>query len=119
MGHSGYPELGKSATLMTIRALAALDNLVLLSCELYGNTTINIGKLEGGVAGNIIAEDASAVVSFRVAAGSPEDIKVLVEKAIYEASPDVKLNFTLGTSPVIINHDIPGECLKRTAPRFG
>jgi acetylornithine deacetylase len=108
-GHSGYPELGKSATHMLIRALAALDDLALPSSELYGNTTINIGKLEGGVAGNVIAEEAYALVSFRVAAGSPEDIKLLVEKAVYEASQDVELEFTLGTGPIPIDHDIEGE----------
>ena len=108
-GHSGYPELGKSATHMLIRALSALDGLELPSSEKYGNTTINIGKIEGGVAANVIAEDASASVSFRVAAGTPEEVKKLAESAIYDACPDVVLEFTLGTGPIAIDHDVEGK----------
>lgn len=118
-GHSGYPELGKSATRMLIQALAALSTLSLPSSEKYGNTTINVGKLEGGVAANVIAEDAYAVVSFRVAAGSPNEIKELTEKAIYEASPDVELNFTLGTGPIAIDHDIEGRHFKLKKKFYG
>lgn len=111
-GHSGYPELGKSATLMLVRALAALDGLDLPSSEKYGNTTVNIGRIEGGVAGNVIAEDASAIVSIRVAAGSLVEIKEVVEKAMYEACPDIELAFTLGTGPISIDHDINGKSLE-------
>ena len=49
------------------------------------------------------------MVSFRVAAGSLEGIKGLTEEAIYEASPDVELDFTLGNGPVEIDHDIEGK----------
>ncbi|KUJ09088.1 Zn-dependent exopeptidase [Mollisia scopiformis] len=107
-GHSGYPELGKSATLMLVRALAALDGLDLPSSEKYGNTTVNIGRIEGGVAENVITEDASAIVSIKVAAGSPAEIKEVVEKAIYKSCPDIELAFTLGTGPISIDHDIDG-----------
>ncbi|KAE8449796.1 hypothetical protein EG329_007571 [Mollisiaceae sp. DMI_Dod_QoI] len=108
-GHSGYPELGKSATHMLIRALAALDGISLPASEKYGNTTINVGKLEGGVAGNVIAEDAYAIVSIRIAAGSPEDIKELIEMALYDACPDIELEFTLGIGPIAIDHDVEGK----------
>ncbi|CZR53707.1 related to diaminopropionate ammonia-lyase [Phialocephala subalpina] len=107
-GHSGYPELGKSATHMLIQALAALDGLTLPSSERFGNTTINIGKLEGGVAANVIAEDASAVVSIRVAAGNAKEISELVEKTIHDAVPDIQIDFTLGIGPVAIDHDVDG-----------
>ena len=108
-GHSGYPELGKSATHMLVQALSVLDWLDLPSSEKYGNTTINIGKLEGGVAANVIAEDARATVSVRVAAGSPEEVKRLAEKAIYEVCPDIELEFALGTGPIAIDHDVEGK----------
>ena len=66
-GHSGYPELGKNANNMLVKALAALDGIKLPWSERYGNTTINLGRLEGGVAANVIAEDAFAILSVRIA----------------------------------------------------
>ena len=62
-GHSGYPQLGKSANAMLIPALYALQNIQLPWSEKYGNTTLNIGRIEGGVAANVIAEDAKASIA--------------------------------------------------------
>ncbi|KAH8805890.1 hypothetical protein F5884DRAFT_823466 [Xylogone sp. PMI_703] len=107
-GHSGYPELGRNANNMLVRALASLDRLKLPWSERYGNTTINLGTINGGVAANVIAEDANATLSVRIAAGGPESIKELVETAVYEASPDVEIEFGLGIGPVPIDHDIDG-----------
>lgn len=108
-GHSGYPELGKNANDILVRALTALDGLELPWSERYGNTTINLGTINGGVAANVIAEDANATLSVRVAAESPESIRKLIETAIYKASPEVEIDFTAGIGPVPIDHDIPGR----------
>ncbi|KAH6623765.1 hypothetical protein F5144DRAFT_615466 [Chaetomium tenue] len=59
-GHSGYPSLGRSATALLIHALEALLAADLGSSERFGNTTVNVGVLEGGVAANVIAAEARA-----------------------------------------------------------
>jgi acetylornithine deacetylase len=58
-GHSGYPELGKSANAMLIPALYALQQMQLPYSEKYGNTTLNIGRIEGGVAAKYVSSRAS------------------------------------------------------------
>jgi acetylornithine deacetylase len=108
-GHSGYPDLGKNANNMLIRALAPLDEIRLPWSTKYGNTTLNIGTIQGGVAANVIAEDATATVSVRVATDDPVAIKTLIETAVLKASPEVEIAFTYGIAPVPIDHDIKGK----------
>ena len=115
-GHSGYPWLSESAISMLIPALAALDNLQLLNSEKYGNTTINIGKMEGGVAANVIAEEASAQIQMRLAAGTAEDAKKAVIDAMAQIDKRLKLDFSSrGYGPVDIDHDVDG---RRSIPRM-
>lgn len=120
--HSGYPWLGRSANEVLTRALAALMELGpnLPRSEKYGSTTINIGKIEGGVAGNVVAESASANIAIRIAAGEPEVIEDEIVKAIHLAVESflddgmvpedvIELNFaTRGYGPVDIDYDIDG-----------
>jgi acetylornithine deacetylase len=82
--HSGYPWLGISANDYLVDALYTLRRLEpqLPRGETLGNSTLNIGKLEGGVAANVVAEKATAQVSIRVAAGSPDEVKVLIQNAL-------------------------------------
>jgi acetylornithine deacetylase len=108
-GHSGYPELGKNANNMLVKALAALDGIKLPWSERYGNTTINLGRLEGGVAANVIAEDAFAILSVRIATEDLDSTKELVEQTVKKASPEVEIDFTYGIGPVPIDHDIKGK----------
>ncbi|MCJ1380989.1 hypothetical protein MMC17_004098 [Xylographa soralifera] len=108
-GHSGYPWLGESANSMLIPALAAIDKLELPRSEKYGNTTINIGRMEGGVAGNVIAETASAQVAIRLASGTAEHSKKIILDAI--AKIDKRLEFEFsgeGYGPVYIDSDVEG-----------
>ncbi|EKD15617.1 c6 zinc finger domain containing protein [Drepanopeziza brunnea f. sp. 'multigermtubi' MB_m1] len=107
-GHSGYPELGKSANAMLIPALHALLSLELPSSEKYGNTTLNIGRMEGGVAGNVIAEDASADILLRIADGSLEDIQKVILETMEELGQELDVRFTGGYGPVYIDSDVPG-----------
>lgn len=116
--HSGYPWLGVSANELLVETLSALLKLEkkLPSSQKLGASTLNIGKVEGGVAGNVIAEHASAEVSIRIAAGTPEEIKGLVEKAVKHVVKKAideggKIEFTYsarGYGPVVIDTDIPG-----------
>ncbi|KAH8676887.1 hypothetical protein BGZ60DRAFT_371328 [Tricladium varicosporioides] len=107
-GHSGYPELGKSANAMLVEALHAILHTELPSSEKYGKTTLNIGRMEGGVAANVIAEDASAKLSIRIADGGPERVKEVLLNGLKNAGSEVELITDEGYPPVYIDSDVPG-----------
>ena len=108
-GHSGYPWLGESANSMLIPALAVLGKLELPSSEKYGNSTLNIGRMEGGVAGNVIAESAQAEIQIRIADGTAEESKKIVLDAIKKVDDRLKVNFlSEGYGPVYIDSDVEG-----------
>ena len=108
-GHSGYPQLGKSANAMLIPALYALQNVELPWSEKYGNTTLNIGRIEGGVAANVIAEDAKASITIRIADGPPEAVQKIVLDTIQKGGEVLDVNFSQGYGPVFINSDVEGK----------
>ncbi len=108
-GHSGYPWLGKSANHMLISALVALQRIDLPSSEKYGNSTLNIGKINGGVAANVIAETAVADIGIRLAAGDPSIVKQLILDTVKDIDSDIEVTFHgRGYGPVDIDHDIEG-----------
>ncbi|KAI9818141.1 MAG: hypothetical protein M1827_000766 [Pycnora praestabilis] len=110
-GHSGYPELGINANSVLIRVLAMLDVLELPSSEKYGNTTLNIGRIEGGVAGNVIAESAIAQIQIRIAKGTATKIKNSLLDAIEITGEEDKLVVAFvseGYGPVDIDTDVKG-----------
>jgi len=78
------------------------------SSESYGNTTLNIGTIRGGVAGNVIAEDASATISLRIAAGQPAMIEKILLDAIEKTGEKLDVKFSGGYPPVYIDSDVPG-----------
>lgn len=108
-GHSGYPELGRSANHMLIPALAALNDVEWPSSDKYGKTTCNIGRIDGGVAQNVIAEDAFALIAIRIAADK-EKVEQLAKDTLLGVTPDLKVEFGVGGyNPVPLDHDVPGE----------
>lgn len=80
-GHSAYPELFRSATHPLIADLAKLLALQLPSDAVFGDTTVNVGKISGGKAANIVAAEAEAEVIVRLAKPVTE-IKPLVLAAL-------------------------------------
>jgi len=83
----------------------------------YGVTTINIGKMTGGVAANVVAETAEAQIAVRIAEGTPAEIKKACLDAVNAAVSDytngdeevIEVEFTsAGYGPVSIDHDVPG-----------
>ncbi|KAK9476602.1 hypothetical protein V1514DRAFT_168165 [Lipomyces japonicus] len=104
--HSGYPELGINANSYIIEALYKLDNLKYPSSELLGNTTFNIGTLQGGVAANVIPANASAGITVRVADDLPQVVRLM--KDAVEDVDHVELDITLTYEPVYCDYDVPG-----------
>ncbi|CAM9386242.1 unnamed protein product [Discosporangium mesarthrocarpum] len=89
--HSGYPHLGKSAIDCLVEALRALKNHCWPSSEELGETTLNIGLVQGGQAANALAEHAEATLMFRLTEapeGVLETVRSMVEKE-YEGTVEV------------------------------
>jgi acetylornithine deacetylase len=63
--HSAYPELGESAIEKLLDLLAALRSMPLPGDPELGSTTMNIGRISGGVGANVIPAEAEATVLFR------------------------------------------------------
>ncbi|KAI1622853.1 acetylornithine deacetylase [Exophiala viscosa] len=116
--HSGYPWLGRSANSMILPALVVLDGLGdipedvggLPRSKKYGRSTVNVGLMQGGVAGNVVPEYASADVTFRLAGGTIEEVKELVTEAIREVDLDglLELEFAQGYGPISLDADVDG-----------
>jgi acetylornithine deacetylase len=75
--HSAYPHLGRSAITDLVRLLAELDTLTLPRDAVLGDTTINIGGIEGGVADNVMAPAAEARLMARLVTPSAELERVM------------------------------------------
>lgn len=114
--HSAYPHLGHSATRDLVKLLAELDTVTFPTEPLFGETTVNIGSLAGGVADNVVAPWAEARLMIRLV--TPEDeVRRIVERwADGRASlewgpmvPPVKLGVVDGfaTSVAAFATDIP------------
>ncbi|WZH49773.1 Acetylornithine deacetylase [Fusarium acuminatum] len=109
-GHSGYPETGSNAIDSLVRGLFALQKMSLPWSDEFGNSTLNIGKIEGGVAGNVIPGDASATGGVRVANGTPDEIRDLVRSTVEESDPNLVAEFSsYGVGPVSTDYDVEGE----------
>jgi len=116
--HSGYPWLGRSATSMILPALAVLDGLGdipedrggLPRSKKYGKSTVNVGYMQGGVAGNVVPEFATADVTFRLAGGTIDQVERIVRNAVAAVDPEglLELNFSQGYDPVSLDADVPG-----------
>jgi len=100
--HSAYPHLGRSAISELVRLLAEMERLRLPTDPDLGDTTINIGGIEGGVADNVLAPSAEARCMARLVTPA-SDIEQLLrqwvgDRAEFERSITVELA-RLGTLP--------------------
>ncbi|KAF7592240.1 hypothetical protein BBP40_000441 [Aspergillus hancockii] len=120
--HSGYPWLGKSAISAILPVLSFLNNLEdvppeeggLLRSEKFGKSTLNIGLIAGGVAGNVVPNSAEAIISVRLAAGTPDDTRDIIRRAIGKVTgeddgvyPDFA-SFNGGSLPQHLDTDVDG-----------
>jgi acetylornithine deacetylase len=93
--HSGWPELGTSAIHKLVPALGRMLNCTLPATAQLGTSTLNIGTLQGGVAANVLAPSASALVLVRCAAPTDSILLALREAA----GPDVALHIENRVEP--------------------
>ena len=100
--HSAYPHLGRSAITDLVTILSELPTLTLPTDPQLGETTINIGKIAGGVADNVMAPSAEAHLMARLVT-PPEVLEEVLrawigDRAEYERGITVLLA-RLGTLP--------------------
>ena len=114
--HSAYPHLGHSAIDDLVALLAQLPELDMPRSELFGDTTINIGRISGGVADNVVAPWAEARLMARIVSPPAEVMRVFERWAAGRAEleegpmvPAVKLGVVPGfeTEIVAFATDIP------------
>jgi acetylornithine deacetylase len=79
--HSAYPELGESAIEKLLAILADLRSMPLPVDPELGSTTMNIGRISGGVGANVIPAEAEATVLFRTV-GHAADLILSVEQLV-------------------------------------
>ena len=77
--HSAYPELGQSAITPMLHVLSGIETLQLPADPVLGATTVNIGIIRAGTAGNIIPELAEVELMFRLV-GDVKPVKKALEK---------------------------------------
>jgi acetylornithine deacetylase/succinyl-diaminopimelate desuccinylase-like protein len=104
--HSGYPDEGRSANSVLVSLLEELKAIEYPASRILGSSTFHCGKIEGGAAYNVLAADAYALCSVRIA-GSLE----IVEKQVLDATsrhPGVTLKKIFGYPETHLDHDIEG-----------
>ena len=99
--HSGYPWEGRSAISMLLPALAAIETMPIPGSEKLGPSTINIGRIEGGVASNVVPAEAMAGVSVRLAGASVDEAKRIVTETIAGVDERLEVEFLLEGYPPV------------------
>lgn len=89
--HSGYPELGDSAINHLLDALARIRQVALPVDPLLGLSTLNIGRIHGGEAPNVVAPSARAELLIRLV-GDAAPVREAIRTA---AGTDVEVTFPL------------------------
>ncbi len=116
MAHSAYPELGESAIEKLLNALERIRRVELPCDAVLGQSTLNIGTIEGGRAPNVIPDHARAEIFVRVVGDVTEVRRAIQAAAGRDAEanevlfiPAVRLGFLdgLATTVVAFTTDIP------------
>ena len=80
-GHSAYPETGESAIDKLLDILEEMRKTELPTDEFFGETTLNIGTISGGLKTNVIAPFAEAGLHIRMVTPL-EPLMEILEKAV-------------------------------------
>lgn len=107
--HSGYPSLGESAIDKLLDGLQALRSLELPRSDRFGETTMNIGRIDAGVAPNVIPFAAEADLLFRVAGGTIDSLKGMINDTLRATGHDFIISYASDAcEPVSIEYEVPG-----------
>lgn len=93
--HSAYPELGHSAVHDLVASLARLVACTLPHDPFYGPTTVNVGKISGGLAPNVLAPKAEASVMIRLGT----EAELVLDAVKTQLGPEVDIEVTSMSDP--------------------
>lgn len=79
--HSAYPEMGDSAIVKLLDILQDIRQIELPTDEFFGETTLNIGLISGGLETNVVPPFAEAGLHIRMVTAK-EKIAEILEKAV-------------------------------------
>lgn len=96
-GHSAYPETGHSAVHQLVHDLHTLLHHPWPEHAPFGLTTLNIGKIEGGRAANVIADQATAICVMRTTV----DYQVLEKEIASLLTAGTKIKVLTASSPLL------------------
>ncbi|KAH8680315.1 pyridoxal phosphate-dependent transferase [Ilyonectria robusta] len=102
-GHKGHYVFELFATVSLLEELGTLE---LPTSELLGPTTFHCGKINGGVAYNVLAAEASALCGIRVAAGLASIEKKVSE--VVRKYPDITLKKSFAYPETLLDHQLQG-----------
>lgn len=108
--HSGYPQYGIDANRKLIEILHKILKVELPSDDLLGESTINPGFINAGVAANVVSPDAKAKILIRIAHDAAK-VKQIISRIIETANKEyhnVELKDIQLEEPVYLDHEIPG-----------
>ncbi|GMM47201.1 hypothetical protein DAPK24_037760 [Pichia kluyveri] len=108
--HSGYPDVGIDADKILIEIMHELENYPWPSSELLNKTTINIGLMNGGTAGNVVSPYAKCSVLMRTAVDSDEIVPVVAEiVSKYESyAKELKFEVSVTDDPTSLDYQVKG-----------
>lgn len=95
--HSGYPHLGVDANAFLIDVASELRSIDFGTHPVFGESTINIGMLKGGEAGNIVSPSAELSFWLRTVSSShvlTETVHAAV-KSVAKRLPGVEVSVTI------------------------
>ncbi len=108
--HSAYPEEGDSAIDNLLSVLESIRRCAWPRDEFFGETTVNIGVIQGGTRPNVIAAEAHALLQIRLATDSGA-IKKILESAVAGAA---KLEYLSVHEPIrLLQLDGFQQCVVR------
>jgi len=101
--HSAYPELGRSAIHSLLETLFRIQNMPQEQSPFLGQSNLNIGILEGGVAANVLASQAQAQILVRTVSSSRQVYHQMKKNCL----PHVKIQLESINDPIRLD-TLPG-----------
>ncbi|MDD8026799.1 MAG: M20/M25/M40 family metallo-hydrolase [Acidobacteriota bacterium] len=87
--HSALPHLGESAVEILLDVLNDIRAADFGADPVLGRTLLNIGRIEGGIAANVVADEAQAVLGLRPAVACAEVLARLADAVAGRAKLDI------------------------------
>ncbi|MEI6191070.1 MAG: M20/M25/M40 family metallo-hydrolase [bacterium] len=103
--HGSVPEKGINAIELLMNDLNAIKNTNFVSDKILGKNILNIAKISGGIADNVVPDYATAVIAFRTVDKSSNILKQIKELA------KSKINIIFNFEPV--SNDIAENLAKK------